>query len=323
MSIVSKLTALIAGVAATTPQPKSLPQSSGNDNEAQRSEASHASEPSGLTADAREERDEALSRRTAQLAAHRDRNVAELQRLIAEEHAACVRGIEEAQALARATYERLALRFVADFHEAIGSLARAWIEGEPSRALAMQIAETFLAFDARARRELREATGAASSAISVDLLLAAFADPLVHANPSATNAFGVDGWGSARLGEHASRFVRAVSVGGPELAETIEDIERELRNAARSCIGAPDERLARRYAVKGSCATYPDANAALRAFDEAEERARSEAWRATYVPPPREPSLPQPSLPQPVPPRSMSARDENAEPADPFFASIG
>lgn len=178
MSIVSKLTALIAGVTATTPQPKSLP-SSGNDNEAQRSEPS---EPSGLSADAREERDEALSRRTAQLAAHRDRNVAELQRLIAEEHAACVRGIEEAQALARATCERLALRFVADFHEAIGSLARAWIEGEPSRALAMQIAETFLAFDARARRELREATGAASSAISVDLLLAAFADPLVHAS---------------------------------------------------------------------------------------------------------------------------------------------
>ncbi len=139
----------------------------------------------------------------------------------------------------------------------------------------------------------------------------------VHANPSATNAFGVDGWGAARLGEHASRFVRAVSVGGPELAETIEDIERELRNAARSCIGAPDERLARRYAVKRSCATYPDANAALRAFDEAEERARSEAWRATYVPPPREPSLP-----QPVPPRTI-ARDENAEPADPFFASIG
>jgi hypothetical protein len=153
--------------------------------------------------------------------------------------------------------DKLAAEIAASFLKDSAGLAQQWIKN-PTRAIAVELAQVFARHDKRAHEQL-------GTQLRATLVAHALADAIIRVQPSAVNAFGREDWnaGSSVDGSQATaaaeRFRAAVNLGAaPSIQQATEHLELVLTAAAARTSGEPDATMQRRYQAKRGAATTAD-----------------------------------------------------------------
>jgi hypothetical protein len=169
--------------------------------------------------------------------------------------------IAETDAAAARGRAHVASAIVRTWHAEAGPLARAWVQGETTRARSTAIATLFSMLDVRAREELGDE-------LAPELLACALVDALVDGDRDRASVFGLaEVWhASGLLGLVAG--CRLVLDDARAFHERMISLEAAIAAIARSrpCV-EPVARWAARYDLVRTSATRADRFAALEAFD--------------------------------------------------------
>jgi hypothetical protein len=182
-----------------------------------------------------------------------------------------------AEARAEATRKALAAELAADVHAQLGPLWRAFRE-QPTRLVALQIAEAWQVLTARAMLEL-------GAELNPHMLCMSLID-LIGGNRAIRAGADFD-FSPTNYGESADRAIRKFPTGDAALIyDALLALEKKIAEVVAGKSDIDDELARRRYAALKAQPTLRDASLALEAVEAAWKNEQDEKRIRAFVPPP-------------------------------------